>query len=84
VFQAVQAHEQKVTGLINALVDLATEENDQATVSALQWFVKEQEEEEESAEGVVRKAEQAGQTKEGLAKLDEELARRAFHPPKTS
>ena len=84
VFQAVQAHEQKVTGLIKALVTLATEEKDDATVAALQWFVDEQEEEEESAEGVVQKAQAAGDTAEGLAKLDEELSQRAFHPPKAS
>ena len=84
VFQAVQAHERKVTGLIKALVTLATAEKDEATVAALQWFVKEQEEEEESAEGVVRKAQAAGDTAEGLAKMDEELSRRAFHPPKAS
>ena len=63
---------------------LATAEKDDATVAALQWFVKEQEEEEESAEGVVRKAQEAGDTAEGLARLDEELSQRAFHPPKAS
>ena len=84
VFQAVQAHERKVTGLIKALVTLATAEKDDATVAALQWFVKEQEEEEESAEGVVRKAQEAGDTAGGLARLDKELSQRAFHPPKAS
>ena len=46
VFEDVLAHEQKVTGLINELVDLAANENDHATGIFLQWFVTEQIEEE--------------------------------------
>ena len=38
VFEAAYAHEQKVTGLINNLVDLAIKEKDHATNSFLQWF----------------------------------------------
>jgi ferritin len=52
VFENVYAHEQKVSGLINDLVDLALEERDHATNIFLQWFVTEQVEEEESASGV--------------------------------
>ena len=55
VFQHVYEHEQKVTGLIHDLVSLAISEKDQATNSFLQWFVKEQVEEEESASEVVEK-----------------------------
>ncbi|MCK5568134.1 MAG: ferritin, partial [Spirochaetes bacterium] len=49
VFDNVYSHEQKVTGLINNLVNIATEEKDHATVNFLQWFVAEQVEEEASA-----------------------------------
>jgi len=41
VFQAVYAHEQKVTGLINDLMKLAREEQDNACEIFLQWFVTE-------------------------------------------
>ena len=47
VFEEVYAHEQKVTGMINALVELATKEKDHASFEMLQWFVKEQVEEED-------------------------------------
>ncbi len=77
-FEHVLAHEQKVTGLINGLVELAAKENDQATADFLQWFVEEQEEEEESAEGVLKKVKGAGAE---LAGVDGELGRREFKPP---
>jgi len=55
VFDHVFEHEQKVTGLINDLVDLAISENDHATHNFLQWFVAEQVEEESSADEIVHK-----------------------------
>ena len=69
VFEATYAHEQKVTGLINGLVDLAQEEKDHATVNFLQWFVAEQVEEEESASGALEKVKLAGDGA-GLFMLD--------------
>ena len=41
VFEDVVAHEQKVTGCINDLVDLAIKERDHASNIFLQWFVSE-------------------------------------------
>jgi ferritin len=75
-FEAALAHEQKVTGLINGLVDLAREEEDEATFEFLQWYVAEQEEEEESARKIVEKIKAAG-AEDGLEKLDGELAVRS-------
>lgn len=75
------AHEQFVTGLINNLVELAKSENDETTRAFLQWFVKEQVEEEDSAEGLLRKVKASGDNREALSNLDEELASREFHPP---
>ncbi|MDP7078807.1 MAG: ferritin [Candidatus Undinarchaeales archaeon] len=80
VFEATYAHEQKVTGLINGLVDLAQEEKDHATVNFLQWFVAEQVEEEESASGALEKVKLAGDGA-GLFMLDQELAQRIFTIP---
>ncbi len=48
-------HEQFVTNLIHKLVDLAAEEKDHATSVFLQWFVKEQVEEEATFRDVVAK-----------------------------
>lgn len=80
-FEHVYEHEQMVTGLINDLVDLAIELSDHATNNFLQWFVAEQVEEEESANGVLQKVKMAGESGGGLYMLDQELAQRIFHPP---
>jgi ferritin len=75
-FEAALAHERKVTGLIDGLVGLAADEGDGATSEFLAWFVKEQAEEEESAEKVVAMIKAAGGSTEELEKLDGELAMR--------
>jgi len=73
-FQDAYAHEVKVTGMINDLVNLAMEEKDHATSTYLQWFVSEQVEEEASADAVVQKLKLAGDS--GLFLVDQELAAR--------
>ena len=75
-FQAAYQHEQKVTGLINELVRLARQEGDGEAEAHLQWFVREQEEEEESADGVVQKLKRAEGSAQELERLDRELGQR--------
>ena len=77
VFEATLAHEQKVTGLINDLVEIALEEHDHATNIFLQWFVSEQVEEEESVSGVLEQLKLMGDAKGGLFMIDRELAKRS-------
>jgi ferritin len=77
VFEATLAHEQKVTGLINDLVEIAHEERDHATNIFLQWFVSEQVEEEESVGGVLEQLKLMGDAKGGLFMIDRELAKRS-------
>jgi ferritin len=77
VFEATLAHEQKVTGLINNLVDVAHEERDHATSIFLQWFVSEQVEEEENVGGVLEQLKLMGDAKGGLFMIDRELAKRS-------
>jgi ferritin len=77
VFEATLAHEQKVTGLINELVELALAEHDHATNIFLQWFVSEQVEEEESVGGVLEQLKLMGEAKGGLFMIDRELAKRS-------
>lgn len=79
VFTDVLSHEQKVTGLINELVDLAISEKDHATNNFLQWFVAEQVEEEASANEVLQKVKLASK-EGGLFILDQELAKRTLGP----
>ena len=81
VFEHAYEHEQKVTGLINTLVDLSIAEQDHATNNFLQWFVAEQVEEEASADEVVQKIKLMGDASGGLFMLDSELGQRVFTPP---
>ena len=81
VFEEVLAHEQKVTGLINSLVNLAVDERDHATNNFLQWFISEQVEEEASVGAVLEKFKLIGKDKSGLFAIDLELAKRVFTPP---
>ncbi len=74
-------HEQKVTAMINALVDLALDERDHATNSFLKWFVDEQVEEEATADGLVQKLKLVGAGGNVLFMMDRELGQRIFTPP---
>lgn len=81
IFEHTQRHEQKVTGLINNLVNRARAEKNHASVAFLQWFVTEQVEEESSANEVVQKLKLAGTDKLALLLLDKDVATRVFTPP---
>lgn len=83
VFENAYKHEQKVTSMINDLVDLAIKEKDHASNIFLQWFVTEQVEEEASADEVVQKLKLAGDKGSGLFMLDGELSKRVFTPAAT-
>ena len=76
VFEEVYSHEQKVTGMINNLVDLAIKEKDHATFEMLQWFVKEQVEEEEHASEIVSQIAILGDVVGHLFWLDHQLGKR--------
>ncbi|MGB6067498.1 MAG: ferritin [Desulfomonilaceae bacterium] len=80
-FEDAYLHEQKITGLINNLVDLALLEKDHAAGTFLQWFVTEQVEEEASADAVVQKLKLAGTQGAALFMIDAEQATRVFTVP---
>ena len=80
-FEAVLKHELLVSSLINKLVGLARKEEDYAAENFLQWFVKEQVEEEASAEEVIGKVKLVDQTPGGMFMLDKDLAARVFTMP---
>ncbi|UCD17734.1 MAG: ferritin [Candidatus Zixiibacteriota bacterium] len=81
VFEEAYAHEQKVTGLINNLVNLAQGETDHASQVFLHWFVNEQVEEEASVKTIVQQLKLLGDSKAGLFQIDRELGQRTFVPP---
>jgi ferritin len=76
-FQKALAHEQHITGTINALYEIAVEEKDYPAQMEIQWFIDEQVEEEENAGGVVELLKMAGDNKGALLMLDRELAKRS-------
>ena len=78
VFEETLSHEQKVTGLINDLVEVANEARDHATQIFLQWFVTEQVEEEESAGGVLEQMKLMKGHVGGLFMIDRELEKRTI------
>ncbi len=84
VFEAAYTHEQKVTGLINDLVDIAFSEKDHASQVFLQWFVNEQVEEEASVKAIVQQLKLLGDSRAGLFQVDRELQQRVFAPPAAS
>jgi len=80
MFDKTLEHEKKVTAMINELVALARSEKDTATEIMLQWFVKEQVEEEANASDMIQKLKLAGDGS-GLFMIDNELGQRVFTPP---
>lgn len=80
-FEAVYKHEQLVTSLINSLVDVAEEEKDRAAISFLQWYIKEQVEEEANCSEICAKLRLIGDDKHALLLIDQEMATRTFVAP---
>jgi len=78
VFETTLKHEQKVTSLINNLVNIAIEEKDHATNNMLQWFVEEQVEEEANADEILQQLKMLKGNPHGILMLDRELKQRIF------
>jgi ferritin len=79
VFDEIYKHEQKVTGLINNLVDLSITEKDHATNQMLQWFVAEQVEEEATSLEILDELKLIRDDGNGLLMKDRELAQRVLN-----
>ena len=74
-------HEQYVTSLINDIYGAAYDVKDFRTMQFLDWFVKEQLEEEKNAEDMIKKMELFGNDSKGLYSLDAEYAGRIYTAP---
>ncbi len=74
-------HERYVTSLIHAIYDVAYSVKDFRTMQFLDWFVKEQLEEEENADKLVNKYKLFGDDPKSLYLLDQELAGRVYSAP---
>jgi ferritin len=81
VIESALKHEQKVTAMINDLVNCSIDERDHAANQFLQWFVAEQVEEEASFGTVCDRLRLIGNDSSGLFALDLEMAKRVFVQP---
>ncbi|MPN29639.1 putative bacterial non-heme ferritin [bioreactor metagenome] len=74
-------HERKVTASINNIYAVAYGLKDFRTMQFLDWFVKEQGEEEHNADSIIKKYDLFGSDPKGLYMLDNELGTRVYAPP---
>ena len=81
VLKAGLAHEEYVTSLINDIYAAAYEVKDFRTMQFLDWFVKEQGEEETNANDLITKMELFGSEPKSLYMLNQELAGRIYNTP---
>ena len=81
VLQAGLNHEIYVTSLINDIYAAAYEVKDFRTMQFLDWFVKEQGEEETNANDLIAKTELFGSDPKSLYMLNQELAGRVYTAP---
>ena len=81
VLRAGLEHEEYVTSLINDIYAAAYEVKDFRTMQFLDWFVKEQGEEETNANDLITKMELFGSDPKSLYMLNSELATRVYTAP---
>lgn len=75
------SHEQYVTSLIDTIYEESIKLHDFRTTQFLDWFVKEQGEEEKNIDDLIKRFELFGGDTKGLYMLDVELAARMYAPP---
>ena len=81
IFEHVLRHEQYVTSRINYLLDVAEEVKDRAAISFLDWYLKEQVEEESNVGKVLSTLRLIGDDKNALLLFDKDLSTRVFNAP---
>ncbi|MBO7297223.1 MAG: ferritin [Clostridia bacterium] len=81
VLEAGLEHERYVTSLINDIYGAAYDVRDFRTMQFLDWFVKEQGEEEQNADSLIKKYELFGNDPKWLYLLNHELGARVYTAP---
>ncbi len=76
IFKMAYEHEQKVTAMIHRLYELSLKESDYPSQVMLQWFVKEQVEEEKTAGSIIEQLKMAGDSSAALLMADRQFAER--------
>ena len=74
-------HEQYVTSLINKIYKAAKDVDDFRTMQCFDWLVKEQGEEEKTADDMIKKFQLFGSDPKGLYALNQELLTRTYAAP---
>ena len=78
---AALEHEKYVTSLINDIYDAAAAARDHRTMQFLDWFVKEQGEEEKNSSDLIQKMKLFGDDVRSLYLLNQELQARTYSAP---
>ena len=76
VIEKTLEHEQKVTGLINAIADHGDKVNDRPSRVFIQWFISEQVEEEKNASRILDLLKKIPANSAGIFQLDHQLGKR--------
>ncbi len=79
--KAAHEHEKYVTSLIGAIYTAANKANEYRTTQFLDWFIKEQGEEEKNSADLITKMELYGDDPRGLYMLNSELLARVYTAP---
>lgn len=79
--EAALEHEKYITSTINDIYDAAMEAKDWRTMKFLDWFISEQQEEEDNADTMVTRMKLFGGDAKALYDLDQENAARVYAVP---
>lgn len=82
VFEQIYQHERSITSSIDCVADMSEGECDLATRNFIDWYLKEQIEEEAKVLRVISKLKAFGAEKSALYLIDRELSNREYRPPK--
>ena len=80
VFEQIYQHERSITSAIDCVADMSEGECDLATRNFIDWYLKEQIEEEASVLRIISKLKAFGAEKSALYLIDRELASREYSP----
>jgi ferritin len=76
IFNRIYEHEQCITNAVMTIAQKAEEENDRTTLNFMDWFIAEQNEEEENVKNIIKRLELFGDDKVALYLMDKELGER--------
>ncbi len=80
VFEQIYKHERAITASIDCVASLSEGECDLATRNFIDWYLKEQTEEEASVLRIISKLKAFGEEKSALYLIDRELSAREYSP----